>query len=120
MLLSSRFRYADRRLLFARIRLFSDHLTLSGLSLAGIHRRRLALAAVEQISWTLNEPGRPNFCFHLKQGETLRIYLEAAGLWKYRLEALAPHLKHAPSRARRGSSQPSDVPPPASLEKPAA
>ena len=51
LLLSSRFRYHDRRMFFGRMQLFQDRIEVFGLHWSGIHRRTIPLSEVEQVEW---------------------------------------------------------------------
>ena len=95
-ILSSPFRYADQRFLWARLRLFEERIEFVGLGWTGLHRRTLPLERVKDLRWWTGD-GRVNFALLLHDGEHLRLRVKAAGLWKHEVEARAPSL--APSDA---------------------
>ncbi len=86
-LLSSRFRYADRRFLFGRIRLYRDRIDLFGLHWRGLHRRTIALREVARLSWRTDTERSANMTIYLRDDEAVRLWVEGAGLWKYQIDA---------------------------------
>ncbi len=86
-LLSSRFRYAGRRLFFGRARLYPDRIELSGITWRGIHRRSVPLDEVARVRWHGGDHQAANFVLVLRNGETLSLWVAGSGLWKYRVEA---------------------------------
>ncbi|MFQ5568477.1 MAG: hypothetical protein ACE5G0_02310 [Rhodothermales bacterium] len=86
VLLSGRFRYAYRFLLFGRARLYRDRIVFSGMTWTSIHRRTVLLSDVARVSWRTNSERSVNMTLYLQNGESLRIWLNGAGLWKYRIE----------------------------------
>lgn len=85
-LLSSRFRYARRRLFFGRARLYPDHIALFEIGWRGFRRRKIFLRDVERISWRTDSERAANLTLHLHHGDPIRIWVEGAGLWKYRVD----------------------------------
>ena len=85
--LQSRFRCADRRLLFARATLHPDRIVLQGLSWRGRYREELPLLDIEAAGWWQTaEPGVPNFYLALRDGRRFALFLRKAGLWKVALQ----------------------------------
>ena len=87
LLLSSSFRYADRRFLFGRVRLYGDRIELFGLHWRGIHRRTIALRNVVRLSWRTDTERSANMTLYLHDDEPVRLWVEGAGLWKYQIDA---------------------------------
>ena len=87
MLLSSSFRYADRRFLFGRARLYWDRIELYGLHWRGLHRRTIALRDVLRLSWRTDSLRSANMTLYLRDEEPVRLWVEGAGLWKYQIDA---------------------------------
>lgn len=83
--LTSRCRYANRRLFFGRARLYRDRVVLAGWTWTGRYTRTIALADVQRIRW-FSESSGPNFVFYLRDGEAVRLRLQAGGLWKCQVE----------------------------------
>lgn len=104
--LSSSFRYADRRFLWARLRLFEDRIEFVGLGWRGRHRRTLALKQVKDLRWWTGD-GNVNFALLLHSGERIRLNVNAAGLWKHEVEARAPNLEQSEAALPRQASSPS-------------
>ena len=102
---SSPFQYADRRLLFARARLYEDRITLSGLGWTGWHKQTVRLKAVENIDWWAGTCDEVNFALHLRSGESLHMCLRGAGLWNYKLKELAPRLNNTEEKIPSASSR---------------
>lgn len=89
--LSSSFRYAERRFLFGRVRLYGDRIELFGLHWRGIHRRTIALRDVLRLSWRTDSQRSANITLYLRDDEPVRLWVEAAGLWKYQIDARLGH-----------------------------
>ena len=87
ILLTSSFRYAERRFLFARARLYWDRIELYGLHWRGVHRRTVALRDVARLSWRTDSLRSANMTLHLHNDEPVRLWVEGAGLWKYQIDA---------------------------------
>ena len=87
ILLSSSFRYAERRFLFARIRLYADRIELYGLHWRGAHHRTIALHDVARLSWRTDSQRTANMTLYLRDDEAIRLWVEGAGLWKYQIDA---------------------------------
>lgn len=92
------FRYGDRRMLFARARLFEDRLELSGLHWRGWHQRTIPLSQIKSVDWWSGAESGPNFVLHLRNSDSLSLWMKGAGLWKYRIEEHAPNLTDEQSR----------------------
>ena len=102
VMLSGRFRDPERRLLFARALLFENRIEFSGLTLSGRYFRQLLLECVEHVEWRSGQAKRPNLIIRLRGGETLRVWMNAAGLWKYEIEKYVRSLSHLlPERASK-------------------
>ncbi len=75
---SSRFSFGNPPLLFARARLFSDRLELTGWHLRGRYRRQLLIRHMLQVDVL----GKEGLLLWLASGETVRIRLQRAPEWK--------------------------------------
>jgi hypothetical protein len=85
VLLSTRFRFSDRRLFFTRSRLFFDRIELGGW-LPGEHFSRLIpLDAVCRVEWEAGA-SETTAVFHLEDGEALRLLFDKWHLGKSALE----------------------------------
>lgn len=92
-LLSSSFRLADRSLLFSKMRLHADRVTLFGVGWTGLYRRTVPLGDVAKVMWWAGAADHEvNLAFLLHSGERLGLRAKKAGLWKYEVEARAPRL----------------------------
>ena len=87
ILLSSSFRYAGRRFLFGRARLYGDRLELFGLHWRGVHRRTIALREMVRLSWRTDSQRSANMTLYLRDDEPVRLWVKGAGLWKYQIDA---------------------------------
>lgn len=83
VLLTSRFRYPDRRLFFTRARLFFDRIELSGWDFGKKHERAIPLDDVDQIDW---EEDTCDVILHLAEGSSLTLRLSEQDSWKHLLE----------------------------------
>ena len=102
LLLSSRFRYPDRRMFFGRMQLFQDRIEVFGLHWRGMHRRTIPLSDVEQVEWWTGAPDRVNLEIRLHTGEALPVWVQGAGLWKFKIEEHAERI----DRSRGGQDAP--------------
>lgn len=91
-LLTSRFRYAGRRLFFARARLFQDCIELTGLDGMRRHRRVIAVEDIEEVKWRPSGEASYNVTLVLASGEHLVLWLDGPGLWKYAIEQARGHI----------------------------
>lgn len=87
VLLSSRFRYPDRRFLYARARLFADRIELTGIHWSGITRHIIALSDIVRLSWRDNTEQTANLKIYLRGGDVVRLWVQGPGLWKYQVDA---------------------------------
>jgi hypothetical protein len=85
VLLTTGFRYQDRRLFFARARLFFDRVELSGWQPGERHLSVIPLDAVRRVDWLPAQAGA-NVVLHLEDGTSLPLFLEEASLWQHLLE----------------------------------
>jgi len=94
-LMTGPFRYEGRRLAHARARLFEDRLVFSGMGWTGPHRRFVPLADVASVEWIdgVRDRRTANLVLTLHDGETIRVWIRSAGLWKFKIEELMPKLK---------------------------
>ena len=86
-LLTSRFRYADRRFLFGRAHLYPDRIELFGLHWTGIHRHTIVLDEVARLSWRTDSQRAANMTLYLRDDDPVRLWINGAGLWKYQIDA---------------------------------
>jgi hypothetical protein len=86
VLLTTRFRHPERRLLFTRARLFPDRIDLHGWSFGDTYDQVIYLDHVRRIDWPDLEAEQPYVLFHLDDGSTCSLHLQAADLWRYTLE----------------------------------
>ena len=87
VLLSSSFRYADRRFLYARARLYADRIEFYGVHWTGVHRSTIALHDIARLSWRTDSQRSANMTIYLHNDEAVRLWIEGAGLWKYQIDA---------------------------------
>ena len=81
ILLSSSFQYPERRLFFARARLFLDRIELSGWNFNKREVRQIQLDELDQIEWNAHDA-----VFHLREGGSIRILLPQTASWRHTLE----------------------------------
>ena len=87
LILKSRFRYAEVRLLWARARLYRNRLVLTGLGPQGRYERTVSMADIESVRWRpSNGKSSYNVTLVLHDGERMQLWLSGAGLWKYAIE----------------------------------
>lgn len=82
--LTSPFTFGGPVLWLARARLFADHLELSGWRLRGRYRRRIPLRNILQV----DVPRAEELLLWLSNGQSLRLGIPQAHVWKERLESL--------------------------------
>ena len=87
LLLTSSFRYADRRFLYGRAQLYPDRIDLFGLHWTGIHRRTIVLDEVARLSWRTDSQRAANMTLYLRDDDPVRLWIDGAGLWKYQIDA---------------------------------
>lgn len=85
VLLSTRFRFSDRRLFFTRSRLFFDRIELSGWLLGEHFSRSIPLDSFSRVEWQV-ESADPTAVIYLEDGEVLRLEFDKWRLWKHALE----------------------------------
>ncbi len=90
---TSRFQLPDRKLLFARARLYEDRLELSGFGLRGRYRRTLRLDEVCSVEWWSGAGKEPNLALQLHDGRSLAVWVPGPGLWKFAVEEHMPRLE---------------------------
>lgn len=88
VLLSSGFRYADRRFLYARARLYADRIELYGVHWKGPYLHTIALRDIARLSWRTDSQRSANMTVYLHNAEAVRLWIQGAGLWKYQIDAL--------------------------------
>lgn len=81
VLLSSSFQFPERRLFFARARLFLDRIELSGWHYNKREVLKIRLDELDHIEWDGTDA-----VFHLDGDQTIRIQLPQATSWRYTLE----------------------------------
>lgn len=81
VLLSSSFHFPERRLFFARARLFLDRIELSGWHFGKREVITIPLDQLDQIDWNAQDA-----VFHLRGGSTVRITLPQSKSWQHTLE----------------------------------
>ncbi|MDZ4701865.1 MAG: hypothetical protein SH809_19295 [Rhodothermales bacterium] len=87
VMLASRFRDPEHRLLFARAYLFPNRIEFSGITLSGVYRKMLLLENVEQVEWRTGQIRAVNLILSLRDGSTYKFWVSTAGLWKYLIDA---------------------------------
>lgn len=75
-LLSASFALDDRWLLWSRVRIYPDRLTLTGWSLAGRHRRRIPLSRIDRI-----RHDEERLRLHLQSDEQVTLVMDEAARW---------------------------------------
>jgi hypothetical protein len=91
VLFTSSFRYPDRTLVWSKMALLEDRLELSGWGWRGRHHRVLPLEDIVGVQWWTGK-GSANLRIRLKERAHVKLFVEAAGLWKHRIQARAPRL----------------------------
>ncbi len=86
VLVSSRFRFPEQRLLFPKARLFLDRIELSGWKLQKKVFQEIHLHQVTQVDWHMDDDTAFDVALHLDDGETVRLALPEATTWKHTLE----------------------------------
>jgi hypothetical protein len=87
VMLTSRFRDPEHRLLFARAYLFPNRIEFSGITMSGVFRKMLLLENVEQVEWRAGQVRAVNLILSLRDGSTYKFWVGTAGLWKYLIDA---------------------------------
>ena len=87
VMLSSRFRDPDRRLLFAKAMLFQNRIEFSGIALTGMYHRMLLLENIEQVEWRAGQIKATNLTIWMRDGDKVKLWMSGAGLWKYMIDA---------------------------------
>lgn len=80
---TGRFQFSDPNLWWARARLYTDRLELTGWHWRGRYRRVLPLHQILQV----DVPGDENLLIWLASGETVRLRIKEANRWKTAIEA---------------------------------
>ena len=83
VLLANRFAFRNPTLFFARARLHTDRIVLSGWHLQGRYRRMISLNCILQAD-VLDDEG---LLLWLASGETIRLRIDRPHLWKKAIEA---------------------------------
>ncbi|MEZ4702978.1 MAG: hypothetical protein R2834_21780 [Rhodothermales bacterium] len=104
VMLSSRFRDPEQRLLFARAHLFPNRIEFSGITLGGVYRKMLLLEQVEQVEWRAGQIRAANMILSLRDGSTFKFWVSTAGLWKYLIDANMRTLSRQLTAGRGASS----------------
>lgn len=87
-LLSSSCSLPERTLWFGKIKLFDDHIFLTGWRWTGRYTRRFELDKLERVQWW-SVPEGVNFMFHLENGKRFPLRIEeGAGLWHWKLKEM--------------------------------
>ncbi|HMB92905.1 MAG TPA: hypothetical protein VKP65_18795 [Rhodothermales bacterium] len=79
---TDRFSFSNPPLLFARARLFTDRLELTGWQLQGRYRRDLSIRHILQIDALADD----RLVLWLASGETVRLRIRQARQWKTAIE----------------------------------
>lgn len=87
VMLSSRFRDPEKRLLFARALLFPNRIEFSGIALSGFYRRLLFLKQIERVEWKVGQSRAANLTIWTRDGQKMQFWMNGAGLWKYMIDA---------------------------------
>ncbi len=95
-LMTSPFRYETRGLMRGRARLFEDRLLFTGMGWTGPHQRLVPITEVASVEWVdgVTDRRTANLVLTLQGGETIRVWIRSAGLWKFKIEELMPKPKH--------------------------
>lgn len=84
-LLASRFRYAGRKALFGKARLYGDRIELASWHLLGLQTRSIQLDHVAHMDYHHLRNGS-NLSVYLDDGEVLELELEEAHVWRQYFE----------------------------------
>lgn len=104
VLLTTRFQYLDRRLLFTRARLFPDRVELSGWLPGAAHHTALPLAQLHHVEWRPGVFKEPNAVFHFQDGTEVPLHLNQVHRWQHLLEERLrwrSAYEHRPRRSRQ-------------------
>jgi hypothetical protein len=91
-LFTSSFCYPDRSFVWAKMTLSDEQIELSGWGWRGRHHRVMRLDEIVEVQWWTGE-GSANLALRLQDGAHVELQVEAAGLWKHRIQAQAPNSK---------------------------
>ena len=103
-LFTSSFRYPDRSFAWAKMTLSDEQIELSGWGWRGRHHRVMRLDEIVEVQWWTGE-GSANLALRLQDGAHVELQVEAAGLWKHRIQAQASHLKAPLMRDRAAQKE---------------
>lgn len=93
-LLSGRFRSQGQRVFPGKISLYADRIVFCGLLWKGKAGRTLPLSDVASVVWHDGlRPPESNITLCLQDGSVVDFWVKSAGLWKFKIEELAPNLK---------------------------
>lgn len=88
VVLSNRFTCAEPRVWLGRIKLFEDHVQLTGWQWAGRFEHRIPLQEIEEAVWQPAQ-GVSDLVLYLADDTSLVLSLRrAAGLWKFEIDRL--------------------------------
>lgn len=85
-LLKSRFRFDHRFLLFPRARFYQDRIVFSGWGWTGRYNRTVLLGEIDHVKWWAGDQHIVNFALYLRDDTSLRMWIKAVGLWKFKIE----------------------------------
>lgn len=84
--LSSRFKPAERSLMFAFAQLRRDRIEFKGWSFSGRWSETIAISEIVDVEWWSGVAGQPNMRLLMKNGEERVFWLKEAGLWTYEIQ----------------------------------
>lgn len=87
VLLQGRFRDPDRRLIYAKSRLYTHQLVLTRIGWTGFHRQTIPLHHIERVNWWTGDDCLINLALYLRDDSAVKIWIKGAGIWKYQIEA---------------------------------
>lgn len=85
-LLTSRFRFAHRFLLFPRARLYADRIVFSGIGWTGRYSHTVDLSEIDSVKWWAGDQHIVNFALYFHDDTSIKVWIKGVGLWKFKIE----------------------------------
>ena len=101
--LSTSYRDPYKLILFPRATLYADIIELTGYTATGPFMKRVNLRYVEWVEWKHGSKHEANLILWFSTGDTFRLRVASAGLWKYEIEARVRELTGRFSPGKRPS-----------------
>ncbi len=96
-LMSGRIRTECRGFISGKMCLYADRITIVEFTWKGAKRRAIPLANIASVRWQDGlRPPDANLSLSLHDGSVVEVWVKSAGLWRFKIEELAPNLEAAP------------------------